>query len=80
MRANGTSSYDLLDGAPLAQLAKHTAFANLDLVPSRPELAGAVVELAQRPDGGGATSPRRSPPGPLGTTSCSSTARRHSGR
>ncbi len=51
MRANGTSSYDLLDGAPLAQLAKHTAFANLDLVPSRPELAGAVVELAQRPDG-----------------------------
>src|SRR5881227_3977381 len=33
MRANGTSSYDLLDGAPLA------------------ELAGAVVELAQRADG-----------------------------
>ena len=51
MRANGTSSYDLLDGAPLRELAKHTAFANLDLVPSRPELAGAVVELAQRPDG-----------------------------
>jgi chromosome partitioning protein len=51
MRANGTSSYDLLDGAPLAQLAKHTAFVNLDLVPSKPELAGAVVELAQRPDG-----------------------------
>ena len=51
MRANGTSSYDLLDGAPLAELAKHTAFANLDLVPSKPELAGAVVELAQRDDG-----------------------------
>ena len=51
MRANGTSSYDLLDGAPLDTLAKHTAFANLDVVPSKPELAGAVVELAQRPDG-----------------------------
>ena len=51
MRANGTSSYDLLDGAPLAELAKHTQFANLDLVPSKPELAGAVVELAQRADG-----------------------------
>jgi chromosome partitioning protein len=51
MRANGTSSYDLLDGAPLAELTKHTQFPNLDLVPSKPELAGAVVELAQRPDG-----------------------------
>ena len=51
MRPNGTSSYDLLDGAPLAELAKHTQFANLDLVPSKPELAGAVVELAQRGDG-----------------------------
>jgi chromosome partitioning protein len=48
MRANGTSSYDLLDGAPLQELAKHTQFPNLDLVPSKPELAGAVVELAQR--------------------------------
>src|SRR5436305_11251122 len=51
MRANGTSSYDLLDGASLQELARRTKFANLDLVPSRPELAGAVVELAQRPDG-----------------------------
>jgi chromosome partitioning protein len=51
MRANGTSSYDLLDGAPLSELAKHTAFANLDLVPSKPDLAGAVVELAAREDG-----------------------------
>jgi chromosome partitioning protein len=48
MRANGSSSYDLLDGAPLAELAKHTQFPNLDLVPSKPELAGAVVELAKR--------------------------------
>ncbi len=50
-RANGSSTYDLLDGAPLASLAKATRFANLDLVPSRPELAGAVVELARRDDG-----------------------------
>jgi chromosome partitioning protein len=51
MRANGTSSYDLLDGAPLAELAKPTRFENLFLVPARPELAGAAVELARRDDG-----------------------------
>jgi chromosome partitioning protein len=51
MRANGTSSYDLLDGAPLADLVKPTAFDNLFLVPSKPELAGAAVELARRDDG-----------------------------
>ena len=51
MRANGTSTYDLLDGAPLAELAKPTKFANLSLVPSRPELAGAAVELSNHPDG-----------------------------
>ena len=51
MRANGTSSYDLLDGAPLAELAKPTQFANLFLVPSKPELAGAAVELSRRDDG-----------------------------
>jgi chromosome partitioning protein len=51
MRANGTSTYDLLDGAPLAELAKPTRFQNLFLVPSRPELAGAAVELSQRADG-----------------------------
>ena len=51
MRANGTSTYDLLDGAPLRELAKPTRFENLFLVPSRPELAGAAVELAQRSDG-----------------------------
>src|SRR5260221_10989123 len=52
MRANGTSTYDLLDGAPLASLAKATKWENLFLVPSRPELAGAAVELSQREDGG----------------------------
>jgi chromosome partitioning protein len=51
LRANGSSSYDLLDGVPLAELTTHTRFANLDIVPSKPELAGAVVELARRPDG-----------------------------
>ena len=45
-RANGVSTHDLLDGVPLAQLAKPTDFPNLDLVPARPELAadcGAAV-------------------------------------
>src|SRR3954463_6523724 len=51
MRANGTSSYDLLDGVPLADLVKPTAFPNLFLVPSKPELAGAAVELSRRDDG-----------------------------
>ena len=51
MRANGVSSYDLLDGAPLEDLAQPTPFRNLYLVPSKPELAGAVVELARRDDG-----------------------------
>ena len=50
-RANGTSSYDLLDGAPLADLARPTRFANLELVPAKRDLAGAVVELARREDG-----------------------------
>ena len=50
-RANGSSTYDLLDGAPLGGLVRETRFANLDLVPSRPELAGAQVELARRDDG-----------------------------
>jgi chromosome partitioning protein len=50
-RANGTSSLDLLDGIPLAKLAKPTRFARLDLVPSKPELAGAAIELARRSDG-----------------------------
>jgi len=51
MRANGTSTYDLLDGAPLAELAAPTPFPNLFLVPSKPELAGAAIELARREDG-----------------------------
>jgi chromosome partitioning protein len=50
-RANGSSSLDLLDGISLRQLAKPTRFPRLDLVPSKPELAGAAIELARRPDG-----------------------------
>jgi len=50
-RAGETSTYDLLDGAPLAEVVRRTAYANLDIVPSRPDLAGAVIELAQRDDG-----------------------------
>ena len=50
-RAGETSSYDLLDGAPLGETVRRTRFGNLDLVPARPELAGAAVELAR--DGAG---------------------------
>jgi chromosome partitioning protein len=51
MRANGSSSYDLLDGASVEELAKATAFPNLFLIPSKPELAGAAVELARHEEG-----------------------------
>src|SRR5438477_6737469 len=50
-RANGSSSIDLLDGASLRELAKPTRFANLDLVPAKPDLAGTATELARRGDG-----------------------------
>ena len=50
-RANGVSSYDLLDGAPLEDLARATRFKNLYLVPAKPDLAGAVIELSRRADG-----------------------------
>jgi chromosome partitioning protein len=47
-RANGVSSADLLDGAPLSEVVHKTRFANLDLVPAKPDLAGVAVELARR--------------------------------
>jgi chromosome partitioning protein len=50
-RANGSSSIDLLDGAPLHELAKPTRFPNLDLVPAKADLAGTAAELARRDDG-----------------------------
>jgi chromosome partitioning protein len=46
-RANGVSSYDLLDGAPVRDLVRRTRFANLDLVPAKPDLAAANVELVR---------------------------------
>jgi chromosome partitioning protein len=51
VRTNGTSSYDLLDGAPLAELTQPTRWPNLYLVPAKPDLAGAAVELSRRDDG-----------------------------
>jgi chromosome partitioning protein len=50
-QANGTSTYDLLDGAPLRELVKQTRFPNLHLVPANPDLAGAAVELTRHPSG-----------------------------
>src|SRR5262249_32077173 len=50
-QANGASTYELLDGAPLDALVRSTRFANLDLLPARPDLAGAQIELARREDG-----------------------------
>ena len=50
-RANGASSCDLLDGAPPSELARPTRFANLDLIPSKPDLAGTAADLARRGDG-----------------------------
>src|SRR5215218_9564025 len=48
--ANGTSSFDLLDGASASELAAQTRFANLELIPARPDLAGAAASLALRSD------------------------------
>jgi len=50
-RANGVSTHDLLDGVPLRELAKPTAFANLDLVPAKPDLAAVGVQLSALADG-----------------------------
>jgi chromosome partitioning protein len=50
-KANGVSSFDLLDGAAIAEIARPTRFQNLELVPARPDLAGAAVELSRHADG-----------------------------
>ena len=42
-RANGTSSYDLLDGAQAPILASSTKFANLELILACTDLAGAAA-------------------------------------
>ena len=46
LRANGHSTVDLLDGAPLAELATHSRLDNLDVVPAKAELAAATVHLS----------------------------------
>jgi chromosome partitioning protein len=51
MRANGVSTHDLLDGAPLRTLTRPTAFRNLDMVMAKSDLAAASVELSTRPGG-----------------------------
>jgi len=51
MRANGASTHDLLDGAPLSTLAQPSGFPNLDVVMAKRDLAAASVELSAR-DGG----------------------------
>jgi len=51
LRANGASTHDLLDGAPLAALAKPSGFPNLDVVMAKSDLAAASVELSNRPGG-----------------------------
>ena len=51
VRANGTSTHDLLDGAPLASLIHGTPVSNLDVVPAKHDLAAAAVELSNRPGG-----------------------------
>jgi chromosome partitioning protein len=51
LRANGASTHDLLDGAPLSTLAKPSCFANLDVVMGKSDLAAAAVELSTRAGG-----------------------------
>jgi len=45
-RPNGHSTLDLLDGAPLRELVRPSAFTNLDLIPAKQELAAATVHLS----------------------------------
>ena len=51
MRANGASTHELLDGVPLAVLAKPSQFENLDIVMAKRDLAAAAVELSTRAGG-----------------------------
>ena len=50
-KANGVSSYDLLDGAPVAEIARPTRFQNLELVAAKHDLSGVAVELSRHADG-----------------------------
>jgi chromosome partitioning protein len=46
----GRSTYELLHGGTIAEIAVATAIANLDLAPAHPDLAAAAVELPARLD------------------------------
>jgi chromosome partitioning protein len=51
LRANGVSTHDLLDGAPLRYIVRPSGVQNLDVVMAKSDLATAAVELSAR-DGG----------------------------
>jgi chromosome partitioning protein len=51
LRANGVSTHDLLDGAPLRDIVRPSGLQNLDVVMAKSDLATAAVELSAR-DGG----------------------------
>ncbi len=51
LRANGASSHELLDGVPLAALAKPSGLPNLDVVMAKSDLAAAAVDLSTRAGG-----------------------------
>ena len=72
-RANGTSSYDLLDGAQALDLASRTRFANLELILARTDLAGRP-QSSHSAATASASWPSRSPGSPTATASSSSTA------
>jgi chromosome partitioning protein len=51
LRANGASTHELLDGAPLHAIVKPSHVENLDIVMAKRDLAAAAVELATRMGG-----------------------------
>ena len=51
LRANGVSTHDLLDGAPLRDIVRPSGFQNLDVVMAKSDLATAAVELSAREGG-----------------------------
>ena len=51
LRANGVSTHDLLDGAPLHEIARPSGLPNLDVVMAKSDLATAAVELSAREGG-----------------------------
>ena len=51
LRANGVSTHDLLDGAPLSEIVRPSGLRNLDVVMAKNDLATAAVELSAREGG-----------------------------